>query len=122
MNNRDYQILQKIIIEIRIIDQLIEGFDIEKFLEDERDKRAVCMTLINIGELVENISEDFKSHYSDIPWSAILGIKEIIIHKYQVLKMGDVWVTIEEDIPNFGNKLKKSLQNEYLKSITNKKR
>jgi uncharacterized protein with HEPN domain len=122
MNNRDYQISQKILLEIRVIDQLVEGFDIDNFLEDEGTKRAVCMTLINISELAKNLSEDFKALYNDIPWSAISGIREVMIHKYQAIKMGDVWITIEEDIPSFRNKLKKSIQNEYFKSLANKRK
>nr|WP_313340645.1 hypothetical protein [Sedimentibacter sp.] len=35
---------------------------------DEKIKRAVSMTLINIGELVKNISEETKKSYTDIPW------------------------------------------------------
>ena len=40
MNNRDYHIIKKILSEIEIIEELIEGFDIEKFKEDEKTKRA----------------------------------------------------------------------------------
>ena len=27
-------------------------------------------------------------------------MRDITVHKYQTLKMGDVWVTLENDIPN----------------------
>ena len=27
-------------------------------------------------------------------------MRDITAHKYQTLKMGDLWVTLEEDIPN----------------------
>lgn len=107
MNNRDFQIVKKILLEIEIIEELIEGFEIKKFLEDEKTKRAVCMTLINMGELAKNLTEDFKSNYSYIPWRGIAGMRDITAHKYQTLKMGDVWVTVEKDIP----KLKEQLNN-----------
>ena len=58
------------------------------------------MTLINIGELVKNLTEEFKLNYNLIPWRAIAGMRDITVHKYQTLKMGDVWVTLEIDIPN----------------------
>ncbi len=48
MNTRDYQIINKILQEINVLEDLIEGFDLEKFIKDERTKRADCMTLINI--------------------------------------------------------------------------
>ncbi len=50
MNNRDSQIVLKILSEVTMVEELIEGFDLDKFTSDERTKRAVCMTLINIGE------------------------------------------------------------------------
>lgn len=100
MNNRDSQIIQKILSEIEVIGELVYGVDKEKFIEDERTKRAVCMTLINIGELVKNLTEEFKAAYSHIPWKAIGGLRDITAHKYQTLKMEDVWVTVEKDIPD----------------------
>ena len=55
MNNRDKLVIKKILSEIEVIEQLITGFDVAGFIADERTKRAVCMTLINIGELVKNL-------------------------------------------------------------------
>ncbi|WP_028309760.1 HepT-like ribonuclease domain-containing protein [Desulfitibacter alkalitolerans] len=100
MNYRDLHIVKKILSEITIVEALIDGFNLERFLKDERTKRAACMTLINIGELVKNLTEEFKSNYNLIPWRAIAGMRDITVHKYQTLKMGDVWVTLENDIPN----------------------
>ena len=48
MNIRDIQIIHKLIAEIEVIEMLIAGFEEDTFLTDERTKRAVCMTLINI--------------------------------------------------------------------------
>ena len=99
MNNRDYQIIRKILKEIEIIEDFIAEFDLEKFSSDERTKRAACMTIINIGELTKSLTEDFKNDYSNIPWKSIAGMRDITAHKYQTLKMGDVWVTIVNDMP-----------------------
>lgn len=67
------------------------------------------MTLINIGELVKNLTEEFKSNYNHIPWKAIAGMRDITVHKYQTLKMGDVWVTLENEIPSLKAELNKIL-------------
>lgn len=56
MSNRNFQIIKKIFSEIIVIEEIIAGYDLEKFIIDERTKRAVCMTLINIGELVKNLT------------------------------------------------------------------
>ena len=105
MNSRDKQIVNKIVTEIEVLETLIVGFEESVFLTDERTKRAVCMTLINIGELVKNLTEDFKMAYCQIPWKSIAGLRDVTAHKYQTLHMGDVWYTVQQDIP----KLKESL-------------
>ena len=53
MTSRDSQICQKILSEIAVAGQLMEGISVEDFINDERTARAVSMTLINIGELVK---------------------------------------------------------------------
>ena len=105
MNNRDYRILVKIIDEIKIINTLVKNYDLDKFLQEERTKQAVAMTLINIGELVKNLTEELKVGNKEIPWKAIAGMRDITAHKYQTLNMGDVWVTVIEEISEFKNKL-----------------
>lgn len=115
MNTRDYQIISKLLQEMDIIEELIEGIDLEKFIENERTKRAVCMTLINIGELTKNLTEDFKRVNSSVPWRAIAGMRDITAHKYQTLKMGDIWITLVEDIPNIKTQLKVMIKNIKLK-------
>ncbi len=105
MNSRDAQIIKKILEEISVIENIIDGYDLNSFLADERTKRASCMTLINIGELSKSLTEKLKSQYDYIAWKAIAGMRDVTAHKYQTLKMNDVWVTIKDDLP----KLKKQL-------------
>ena len=100
MSNHDKQILIKVLNEIEIISFLMEDINnCEDFIKDEKTKRAVCMTLINIGELVKNLSDEIKEEYKSIPWRAISGMRDIAAHKYQTIKMEDVWTTITDDIP-----------------------
>jgi uncharacterized protein with HEPN domain len=63
------------------------------------------MTLINIGELVKNLTSELKSQHAEIPWRAISGMRDVTAHKYQTLRMEDVWLTVKEDIPLFKSKV-----------------
>lgn len=87
MISKDIIILKKILSEIQIIESMIHGLNTKLFLEDEKLKRAVCMTLINIGELVKNLSDDIRTQHKDIPWREISGMRDIAAHKYQTLKI-----------------------------------
>lgn len=106
MQHRDYTIIVKILDEIKIGTKMIQGFDIEAFLENELVKRAVTMTVINIGELVKNITEETRKKYTKIPWKAIAGMRDIAAHKYQTLRMEDVYYTMKVDLVE----LKKQLE------------
>ena len=105
MNERDRQILIRLRGEVRLVSQMLDGFDLQSCLGDERTKRAVCMTLINIGELVKNLSDEFRMAHNHIPWRAISGLRDITAHKYQTLRMEDVWLTATRDIPQLKNEL-----------------
>ena len=99
MRHRDRITLEKIISEISIALHMISNISFDRFNSDEIIKRAVCMTAINIGELVKSLSDEFRIEYSFIPWKAIAGFRDIAAHKYQTLKMGDVYKTVSEDFP-----------------------
>ena len=105
MNDRDKQICGKILAEIAIIGDLLQGISPEDFLCDERTVRAVCMTLINIGELVKNLTPAFKDAHREIPWRAISGMRDVTAHKYQTLRKEDVYRTCVDDIPVFEKQL-----------------
>lgn len=91
MNGRDRQICEKILSEIGVARDLLRGISEEDFLRDERTVRAVCMTLINIGELVKNLTSEWKDAHREIPWRAIAGMRDITAHKYQTLRKEDVY-------------------------------
>ncbi|MCD8048695.1 MAG: hypothetical protein LUG52_03680 [Clostridia bacterium] len=60
MQHRDITILKKILSEIDVASGFIKDVSLHDFEENEIIKRAVCMTVINIGELVKNLSDDFR--------------------------------------------------------------
>ena len=106
MNNRDLQIREKILSEIDVLKSLPNNMSLDSFCSDEKTSRAVCMTLINIGELVKSITAELREAHHEIPWLAISGMRDVTAHKYQTLRMEDVYSTCTEDIPNSEVQLK----------------
>ena len=53
MEHRDIVILQKVLSEIDIAEKMMENKSLAEFSSDEMLKRAVCMTVINIGDYQE---------------------------------------------------------------------
>ncbi|HIW76346.1 MULTISPECIES: HepT-like ribonuclease domain-containing protein [Gordonibacter] len=107
MNGKNEQVLQKMLSEIAIASSLMDGIDLDSFLADEMRKRAVCMTVINIGELVKNLDNDFRAKNAHVPWKAIAGFRDVAAHKYQTLRMEDVYATVSDDFPALKEMLEK---------------
>jgi uncharacterized protein with HEPN domain len=99
MVDRDTAILKKILEEAMMITKLIEDCDYAAFVGDEKTKRAVCMTLINIGEMVKFLSLEVRNNNPSIPWRALAGLRDVTAHGYQTLRMEDIWDTVVNDIP-----------------------
>ena len=116
MRRRDMIILQKIISEINIGLEMLGDTSLECFLADEKLKRALSMTVINIGELIKNITDETRHQYKQVPWKAVAGMRDIAAHKYQTLRMEDVYYTVRREFPE----LKKMLD-EILKSLDGNK-
>lgn len=112
MQRRDKIIFQKVLAEISIAQDMTKGITEELFLSDEKLKRAVCMTVINIGELIKNVSEEMKSMHTNVQWRAIAGMRDITAHRYQTLRMEDVYSTVQIDLPVLKNQLSEILAGE----------
>ncbi len=106
MQHRDQTILIKIMNEIDIALDMINGTEFSAFNENEVLKRAICMTVINIGELVKALTTDLRAEYKNIAWKSIAGFRDIAAHKYQTLHMQDVYFTVVNDFPQ----LKKDIE------------
>lgn len=99
MGHRDEVILKKVLDEIRVARNMMGDCAYPEFAGNEMLKRAVCMTVINIGELVKNLSEGCRRDNPTIPWKEIAGFRDIAAHKYQTLRMEDVYETVKSDFP-----------------------
>lgn len=71
MQHRDKIILQKIISEINVGTEMLGNSNLENFLQNEMLKRAIGMTVINIGELIKNVTDELRTGYPDIPWKQV---------------------------------------------------
>ena len=112
MQHRDYITLQKILEETKIAAKLIGDTTFDNFLDNEILKRAIGMTVINIGELVKNLTQDFRVSHSNVPWKDISGFRDVAAHKYKTLDMKLVYNSVKIDIPELENEIIKILSQE----------
>lgn len=105
MQRRDYIAINKIVDEMNVGIKLLGDTCLDDFLSNELLKRALGMTCINVGELVKVVTDETRNAYPDFPWKAVAGMRDITAHRYQTLKMGDVYNTIRVEYPKLRVKL-----------------
>jgi uncharacterized protein with HEPN domain len=107
MSVRDREVILKMIKYCNDVEQLMEKYnsDFEAYKTDISFQYSCNMCIIQIGELVSRLSEDFMETHSQIPWYAIKGMRNLHAHDYEKVDLNIVWNTLTEDIPDLLNKL-----------------
>ena len=101
IETRDRIILQKIDTYCqRIADNLARyQHDFTAFETDYMFQDACCMCVVQIGELVAQLSDDVKAQNRAIPWRVIKDTRNFYVHAYGSIDVLSVWNTLLNDIP-----------------------
>ena len=60
---------------------------------------AVIRNLQTMAESSQRLSESTKTIASDVPWRAISGFRNIIVHDYLGVDLDMVWQVVSADLP-----------------------
>ena len=58
-----------------------------------------------IGEAAKAVPEELKAKEPDVPWKAIAGTRDRLIHGYFDVDLDVVWAILTEDLPDLLPKL-----------------
>ncbi len=106
-NNTYY--LRKMAKDIVYIIEKTKNISLEKLEEDETLRDSMLFRLIQISENSLRLTPEFKRRYEEIPWQAIKGMRNRIVHEYGDVDMSIVYETITKDIPALYEKLESLL-------------
>lgn len=84
------------------------GDDRDIYMTNEHYQDACALVLIQIGEHIGRLSDEFRQEYPEIPWKDFKGLRNIYAHNYEGIMHDVVWITMKEDL---------SLLKEYVKFI-----
>ncbi|MGH8642876.1 MAG: HepT-like ribonuclease domain-containing protein [Burkholderiales bacterium] len=77
---------------------------------DLENDRMLLFALVRaievIGEAAGRVSDDTKAAYADVPWKAIIGMRNRLIHAYFDIDTETVWTTATAEIPAILPKLR----------------
>jgi uncharacterized protein with HEPN domain len=97
---RDEVTLLDIAKAARSVLDFMRGMTKSAFLDDLKTQSAVLHQLMVMGEAVKRLSQGFRASHPDIPWSLISGMRDHLIHGYDIVDLDEVWKTATKDAPD----------------------
>ena len=88
----------------------VTGKSREDLLADRQLALAVIKEIEIIGEAASRISEETKEQWPDIPWIAIVGMRNRLIHAYADIDLEVVWSAASTDLPRLVKMVEPLLQ------------
>lgn len=82
----------------------------EAFANNRLYRKAVIMSILNIGELTKQLPQDFKLEHNEIPWKKIAGMRDIAAHGYHVMDDDIIWDVVTHSIPQLARFLEEQLK------------
>ena len=52
-----------------------------------------------VGEAARGLSENLRDQHPEVPWSDVIGMRNILVHEYFGIDLQEVWDTAVNDIP-----------------------
>ncbi len=95
----DHASLLDLLKAARLVTVFVEGMDEAGFSQDAKAVSAVHYQLMIVGEAVKRLSEPFRGAHPGIPWKKISGMRDVLIHDYGDVDLGEVWRTATVAIP-----------------------
>jgi len=103
--HRDDIVLKDIVNAAQLVLDFVNGFNREMFVDDWKTRSAVLYQLTVVGEAVKRLSMDFRERNSQIPWALIAGMRDHLIHAYDLVDWDEVWKTSTKDVPDLLQKI-----------------
>jgi len=82
--------------------QKIERFTVEgreAFFRSEVIQDAVLRNLEVIGEATKRIDSQYRAAHPEVPWRRMAALRDVLIHAYEEVDLGQVWSVVEVHVP-----------------------
>ena len=110
--SRDETYLIDILESAKIALDYVSGKTWDQFYEDIQCQDAVLRRIEIIGEAARHISPQARKKHPQIPWREMTILRNLVIHKYDVVDINQVWDTIQNKLPPLVKELSKIVPSE----------
>jgi uncharacterized protein with HEPN domain len=77
----------------------ITGLEAETVADDPYLQDGVVRCLILMGEAAKNVSDAIKAEFPDVDWSGMIGLRNVLVHRYQEIDYLELWTIVNRDLP-----------------------
>jgi uncharacterized protein with HEPN domain len=71
----------------------------EEFERNELVQVWILHHLQVLGEAVNALRPEFQQDHPEIPWAPIVGMRNVLVHKYFEIDTDIIWTVIERELP-----------------------
>lgn len=95
---RDRKFLWDMLIATQRIQEFVQGLSEADFLDSLLVQNAVERQLEILGEAARRISPDFQQRHPEIDWRNIIGLRNILAHRYDEISAKRLWRTVTDNL------------------------
>ena len=95
---------------LQAIAQIQQYGEEPSFERESLVQSGILYQLIIIGEAVGGLSFSLREAYPEIPWSKIVGMRNIIAHQYYKINLPKIWSVVTQNLPELKRKVEEILQ------------
>lgn len=81
----------------------------DRFVSDTMVQDAVLRNLEVIGEATKRLDDTYRRAHPQIPWRAVAGLRDVLIHQYEGVDLDRVWNVVVDGLPGLKDAIAKLL-------------
>ena len=86
--------------------QFMAGRSRQDLDQDRMLRYAVVRAIEIIGEAASKISPETRASHADLPWAAMIGMRNRLVHAYFDIDTDILWVAASQEVPVLLDQLK----------------
>lgn len=105
--------LRDIFVSASKIQGLTEGSSLEALSRDDTAQAAVLYHLVIIGEAASKLPSVLLERYPEVPWHAVVALRNRVIHGYFGIDWNLIWQAVTEHVPALRETVARILWKEF---------